>query len=221
MAVSGKLIKDMKKQTLFLLLAGLLTISTACNKSQETQTQKSAAAGVSEVTPVSSVQQEQPVEAKVTILKFSDYQCPACKHFVPIEKKLEEEFGDDINIVYKNFPLGMHSYAQLAARSAEAARKQGKFQQYHDLVFEGQAQWSQGNAEAIFIGYARSLELDLDKFRADMNSADMNRVVMDDRREGRELGVDSTPTFFINGDKVENNPATYEGFKALVDKYMD
>ena len=212
----------MKKQLLIILLAGFVSITTACNKSQEPKSNEVTTASASEVTPSESpVYEDQSIEAKVTVLKFSDFQCPACKYFVPFEEQLKEDYGDDINIVYKNFPLGMHSYAQLAARSVEAARKQGKFHEYHDLLFEGQEQWSQGNAEAIFIGYARSLELDVDMFRTDMNSAEMNRLVMEDRREGRELGVNSTPTFFVNGDKIESNPRSYEAFKAIIAGYMD
>ncbi len=198
------------------LLIGMLAISFACEKAPENRTE---APNSNQTT--SSVVAQSNIDAKVTLVKYSDYQCPACKYFVPFEEKLKEDFGDDINIVVKNFPLSMHPYAHVAGRSAEAARKQGKYQEMHDMIFDGQEQWSRGNAEATFIGYARALNMNVEQFQQDMNSADMNRIVMSDRREGLELGVGSTPTFFINGDKIENNPSTYPAFKALVEDYMD
>lgn len=206
----------MKRFFLPQLLAGIIVFGFACEKAPEN---RSATSNSNQV--ASSVTDQPAIEAKVTLVKYSDYQCPACKYFVPFEHQLKEDFGDDINIVVKNFPLSMHPYAHVAARSSEAARKQGKYQEMHDLIFEGQEQWSRGNAEAIFIGYAQSLEMNIEQFQQDMNSADMNRIVMNDRREGRDLGVSSTPTFFINGNKIENNPSTYPAFKALVERYMN
>ena len=161
-------------------------------------------------------QNEGESDAKINIVKYSDYQCPACKYFVSIEEQLKEEYGSDISITTKHFPLNMHEYSQLAARVAEAARAQGKFQEMHDMIFAGQEQWARGNAEAIFIGYAKSLDLDMEQFKNDMNSADMQRKVMADKRDGIGLNVNSTPTFFINGTKVENNPRTFEQFKMLI-----
>lgn len=205
----------MKRILLSQLFIGLLLIGFACEKAPDNRAEAASSEKVSAAI-------EQPnIDAKVTLVKYSDYQCPACKYFVPFEHQLKEDFGDDINIVVKNFPLSMHPYAHVAARSSEAARKQGKYQEMHDMIFEGQEMWSRGNAETIFIGYAQTLGLNVEQFKQDMNSADMNRIVMDDRREGRELGVASTPTFYINGDKVESNPSTYPAFKALVEKYMD
>lgn len=208
----------MKSNSFFNLLIALVVIGLACEKSPETNSQTQPA---SEATPASSVEVEQPINAKVELVKFSDYQCPACKYFVPFENQLKQDYGDDIKITVKHFPLSMHPYAHLAARSVEAARVQGKYKEMHDMIFEGQEQWSRGNAEATFIGYAQALELDVEKFQQDMNSADMNRIVMADRREGRDLGISSTPTFFVNGDKIESNPSTYPAFKAIIDRYMD
>jgi len=160
-------------------------------------------------------------EAIVEIVKYSDYQCPACKYYVPIEEQLKEAYGDKLVLTTKHFPLNMHEYAQLASRAAEAARAQGKYQEMHDMIFAGQEQWSRGNAESMFIGYANSLDLDVEKFRNDLNSADMQRIIMADKRQGMRLNVNSTPTYFINGEKVERNPRTFEEFKALVEQHMN
>ncbi len=207
----------MKSNSFFNLLIVIVAIGLACEKSPENKTETPVVPQSS----TASAETGQPVEAKVHLVKFSDYQCPACKVFVPFVNQLKQDFGDDIKVTYKHFPLSMHPYAHLAARSAEAARVQGKYKEMHDMIFAGQEQWSRGNAEATFIGYARALDLDVQKFQQDMNSADMNRIVMADRREGRDLGVNSTPTFFINGDKIENNPGSYPAFKAIVEQYMD
>ena len=160
-------------------------------------------------------------DAPVQIVKFSDYQCPACKFFVSIEQKIKEDYSDQVSIVTKHFPLYMHPYAHVASRSAEAARKQGKYKEMHDKIFEGQEVWSKGNAERLFIGYAEEIGLDTEVFTADMNSAEMNQIVMEQRKEGVRMGVNATPTFYINGIKVENNPQTYMGFKVLIDRELD
>lgn len=160
-------------------------------------------------------------EAEINIIKYSDYQCPACKYYVTIEKQLEEEYGDDISITTKHFPLNMHEHAQVASRAVEAARQQGKYQEMHDMIFTGQEQWARGNAEAMFIGYAKSLDLDMEQFRNDLNSADMQRIVMADKRAGLEQNVNSTPTFFINGQKLEQNPRTFQQFKAIIDGMLE
>ena len=160
-------------------------------------------------------------DAPVQIVKFSDYQCPACKFFVSIEQKIKEDYGDQVSIVTKHFPLSMHPYAHVASRSAEAGRKQGKYKEMHDKIFEGQEVWSKGNAERLFIGYAEEIGLDTEVFTADMNSAEMNQIVMEQRKEGVRMGVNATPTFYINGIKVENNPQTYMGFKVLIDRELD
>ncbi|HET8864687.1 MAG TPA: thioredoxin domain-containing protein [Gracilimonas sp.] len=166
-------------------------------------------------------QETEVSEAKINLVKYSDYQCPACKYFVSIEERLKQEYGDDISITTKHFPLNMHEFAQLASRAAEAARVQGKYQEMHDLIFAGQEQWAQGNAEAMFIGYAKSLDMDVEKFRSDLNSAEMQRIVMADKREGMNLNVNSTPTFYINGTRVEQNPRTFEAFKAIIDDMIN
>lgn len=206
----------MKRLFLYQLFIGLLCFGLACEKaSKENTNASSTASTASSTTPT-----ETPINAKVTLVKYSDYQCPACAYFMPFEEQLKVDFGDEVNIIVKHFPLSMHAYAHIASRSVEAARKQGKYKEMHEMIFAGQPQWSRGNAEATFIGYAESLDLDVEMFKKDMNSADMNRIVMNDRREGRDLGVSSTPTFFINGDKIQDNPSTYPAFKALVEEYM-
>lgn len=169
----------------------------------------------------SQASQDKQESAKVVITEYSDFQCPACAYFHPIVEKLKENYGDRLEVNYRYFPLNSHQYAALAARAAEAARNQGKFDAMHDLLFENQERWSgSGNPQPIFVNYAREIGLDVEQFKSDLNSAETQQAVMQQKQEGVERGVNSTPTFYINGEKVVTLPRTYEQFKALVDIYL-
>ena len=159
-------------------------------------------------------------ENVVTIVKYSDYQCPACAYFHPFTVKIKEDFGDKVKVVYKNFPLNSHRFSQISARAAEAARKQGKHQEMHNKLFENQATWSRGNAQTLILGYAQDIGLDMNQFKRDLNSAAMQQLILNDKQEGIDAGVGSTPTFFINGKKLANNPGNYDVFKTIVQSYM-
>lgn len=157
---------------------------------------------------------------RVEILKYSDFQCPACQSFVPMEEQLKREFGDMVQITYKHFPLNGFQFSRLAAHSAEAAREQGKFHEMHDLIFENQAEWSRGNAREHFESYAEQLNLDMEQFRQDVESDEIAQRVEHDRQEGVRRTVTSTPSFFVNGRKLQQNPQNYEQFKSIVELYM-
>jgi len=158
----------------------------------------------------------QPVE----ILKYSDYQCPACKLYIPLQDQLKREFGDMVTIEYRHFPLSGHRYAALASRSVEAAAEQGYREEMHDHIFEGQEIWSAGDAEEIFRRYAREIGLDMEKFEEDLNSEVVHDRVERQRAEGERRQVRATPTFFINGRRLQQNPQSYEQFRAIVEMYM-
>lgn len=157
---------------------------------------------------------------KVEILKYSDFQCPACRNFVPMEVQLKNEYGDMVEITYKHFPLSGFQFSRLAAHSAEAAREQGKFHEMHDLIFEHQAEWSRGNAREHFESYAEQLNLDMERFREDVESEEIAARVERDRQEGMRRMVNSTPTFFVNGRKLQQNPQNYDQMKSIVELYM-
>lgn len=164
---------------------------------------------------------EQTVEAQtVQILKYSDYQCPACKVYIPLQEELKREFGDKVQIEYRHFPLSGHRFADLAARSTEAARKQGKFTEMHDLIFQYQEVWSRGDAHDHFMDFAREIGLDIDQFEADLESDEVRQRVDSQRQEGVRRQVNATPTFFINGQRLRQNPQSYEQFKSIVELYM-
>lgn len=161
-------------------------------------------------------------EASVKLIEYSDFQCPACGNFYPVVKKMNEEFGDKLQIAYRHFPLKqVHKNAGLAAQAAEAAGKQGKFWEMHDKIFESQKKWSSDEeVKNVFIGYAEELELDKEKFEEDLNSEEIKNFVEEDVNSGEKAKVNSTPTFFLNGSKIEN-PRTYDEFKNVINKAIE
>ncbi len=151
-----------------------------------------------------------------TIVEYSDFQCPACGSYYPVIKELLAK-RPDIALVYRHYPLPQHGQAKAAAAAAEAAGAQGQFWAMHNMLFENQSVWSgKSSAPEIFIGYAAALKLNLDQFRADVASATTTAAINDDLASGRRSRVNGTPTFFINGQQVDN-PAGVEEFIKLID----
>ena len=156
-------------------------------------------------------------EAAATLIEYSDFQCPACGAYYPLVKQLSQEFGDKVLFVYRHFPLDQHKNAELASYAAEAAGKQDKFWEMHDLIFEGQKEWSDSeDARAFFAKYAASLNLVAEQFQKDIDSAEVKAKVEKDYQSGLNAKVNSTPTFFLNGKKLQN-PRSYEEFKKILD----
>lgn len=156
--------------------------------------------------------------SKVTIVEFGDYQCPACAAAHPIIKKILSEYDGKINFVFRNYPLPMHKNAQKAAQAAEAAATQGKFWQMHDKLYENQTKWAEvGDPQEIFIDYASELGLDKEVFKKELNDNKYTGLINSDSNDGEKLGVNSTPTFFFNGNKITGG-ATYSNLKELIDK---
>lgn len=156
--------------------------------------------------------------AGVVLIEYSDLQCPACKSYEPLLSQLTGEYGDRIAFVYRHFPLRTtHPYAEAAARAAEAAGKQGKFWEMHDLMFENQEEWSRGNYQQLFEGYAESLALNLDQYRRDIADQALIARVENHYQSGLAARVNSTPTFFLNGTKI-TNPRSYDELKSKVEE---
>jgi|SRR3990167_261600 len=155
--------------------------------------------------------------AKVTLIGYSDFQCPACGAYYSMTKQLIEEFGENIAFVYRHFPLRqIHKNAELAAQAAEAAGKQNKFWEMHDMIFENQKEWSnERNAKEFFMSYAETLSLNKDQFIVDFDSREIKNKISADYQSGLRFNVNATPTFFLNGEKLQN-PRNYEDFKSLI-----
>ena len=155
-------------------------------------------------------------DAKVVIVEFSDFQCPACKAAHPIVKRVTSEYGKKILFVYRHFPLiAAHQYALKAAEAAEAAGEQGKFWEYHDLLFANQENLKTENLKK----YAEELGLDMNKFNEALDSGKFKDKVTSDMDDGENLGVSSTPTFFIN-EQMHKGVLPYDQFKGLIDKEL-
>lgn len=159
-------------------------------------------------------------EATVTLVEYSDFQCPACAAFQPVLKTVLEQYGEKVKFEYKHFPLPIHSFAQQAALAAEAAGQQGKFFEYHDVLFQNQETWSKSAApQTLFVQYAQDLGLDVDLFKAHMKSSLLRDSVRADMAKGRELSITGTPTFFLNGKKMEIK--TFEDFATQIALAVD
>ena len=144
---------------------------------------------------------------KVTLTEYGDFQCPVCGQYYPIVKQIEAKYGDDITFIYKNFPLdSIHPNARAAHRAAESASKQGKFFEMYDLLYTNQTSWNTSpNAALIFEGYATDLKLNLDTFKKDFLSQEVNDTINADENEGKNLGVTGTPGFFLNGRALQDS----------------
>jgi protein-disulfide isomerase len=157
-------------------------------------------------------------DASVTLLEYSDYECPACASYSSIVDRLGNELGDKVKIIYRNFPLvTIHKNALPAAKAAEAAGLQGKFWEMHNLLFEKQSEWSkENNINDKLVGFAKDLGLDENKFKADFDSKEVEEKINSDIRLGTSLRINSTPTFYLNGTKL-SQISGYEDLKGKVE----
>lgn len=145
-----------------------------------------------------------PDSAKVKIVEFGDMQCPACAAAAPDLKKAQQADPDNVQVIFRFFPLSIHANAQISAQAAAAAGLQGKFWQLNELLFANQGDWqSLSDPTDQFLIYIRQLSLDESKFKADLNSEAVKKLVKDDLDYGNQIGIDRTPTFFINDKKLE------------------
>jgi protein-disulfide isomerase len=153
-----------------------------------------------------------PGDARITIVEFSDFECPYCALAVKQVKTLMAAYPKDIRLFYKQFPLSMHPHAQLAAEAALAAQEQGKFWEMHDMMFSNFRKLSREN----LLAWAQEIGLDADKFKAELDSGKFAAAVKKDTSEGDAAGVYGTPAFFING-KLYNGPMTMEAVKPILE----
>lgn len=144
-----------------------------------------------------------PANSPVTIVEFADYQCPFCAQINPQLKALLARYPE-AKFVFRHFPLiSIHANAVPAAMAAEAAHAQGKFWEMSDLLYDRQGEWDTlRNADEFFLGLARELQLDEAQFTAAYNDVAIRDRVYADLRLGEEMNVNSTPTFFYNGEPL-------------------
>ena len=143
-----------------------------------------------------------PADAPVTLVEYVDFQCPYCKaaHFEI--SRLRSAAPAQVRFIFRHFPLHhLHEFAELGAEAAEAAGAQGRFWEMHDLLFEHQEDLGPAGVRAL----ARMLELDTDRFKADLESRRFRARIEEDLRSGQQSGVHGTPSFFLNGEKYDGD----------------
>lgn len=151
-------------------------------------------------------------DATAYLVEFSDFQCPGCAAFAPVVSQIVEKHKDKLLFAYRHFPLDQHTFAMKAAIAAEAAARQGKFWEMADLLFANQTKLS----DERILQFAQSLQLDQSQFVQSLNDAAIKQKVEADRNYGIRIGINSTPTFFLNGNKL--NLINFEDLKRAVEK---
>ena len=159
--------------------------------------------------------------AKVTIVEFSEYQCPYCARYANDTLiQIMNTYGDNIYYVWRDLPLGFHQNAVPAALAARCAGDQGKYWEMHDQLFINQADWTkEENPQTTFANYALAIGLDVNQFTTCVQNQTFKSEIENDLQLGRQLGVQATPTFFINGQKVAG-AHPFEVFKAAIEKAL-
>ncbi|CAJ1505512.1 DsbA family protein [[Mycobacterium] burgundiense] len=156
----------------------------------------------------------------VTFVEFLDFECEACRAAFPMVEELRAEYGDRVNFVIRYFPIPSHFNAERAARAVESAAQQGKFEPMYKKMYETQSQWGEQRtpADSTFRGFATELGLDMATFDAAYSDpATLDRVNVD-VADGKALGVQGTPTFFLDGSKVEFR--SYQDLSAAVEQAL-
>jgi len=155
--------------------------------------------------------------AVVKIVEFGDFQCPACKAAAPPLKEAYAKNGNIVQIIYRHIPLPSHQNSDESAQASEAAALQGKFWEMYDLLYANQESWqSLPDPFSVFESFATTLSLDLKKFRSDYKSSDSTKNVQRDKADADKYGVSSTPTFFVNGEKI-TGAQSVEAWQKIID----
>jgi protein-disulfide isomerase len=215
----------MKKQTKIILGVVLAIALAVLGFSYLKAPGKTATVGNSGGFPAvtASDWQQKADSGEVTFVEYADFQCPACGAFNPLVQKLKAAYAGRVTFVFRHFPLAMHPNALPASLAAEAAGAQGKFFEMSDILFSKQAEWSDSKtATDIFVTYATVLGLDTEQFKKDMVREDLKQKIVDSYKGGIKAKVGGTPSFFINGVKVENPKGNtidevYAGYAKLLD----
>jgi len=152
-----------------------------------------------------------PADARITLVEFSDFECPYCSAAVKQVDNVMTAYPKDVKLIYKQFPLSMHPHAELAAEASLAARDQGKFWEMYEVLFKNSRQLSRNSILAM----AKDIGLDMDKFKADLDSEKYKKEVHKDIADGEDANVYGTPAFYING-KQYNGEVTLAALKPIL-----
>lgn len=156
-----------------------------------------------------------PKDAKITIVEFSDFECPFCKRGSATLNEVKKAYPKDVKVVFKNRPLPMHKNARSAAKASMAAHKQGKFWEYYQKLFDNVGKFN----DQFYADTAKELGLDVEKFKADMASPEVEAMVKADEAEADKLDVGGTPAFFVNGVSIQG-AQPFNSFKQVIDRWL-
>jgi protein-disulfide isomerase len=157
-----------------------------------------------------------PSDARVTLIEYGDFQCPACEAYFPVVEQLYNESSSTMKMVFRHFPLPQHPNAVPAAIASEAAAVQGKFWEMFSLLYGNHADWTEmPDPTSVFVGYATKIGLNIEQFKMDLASSTLKAKITASSDEGVKIGINQTPTFFVNG-KVIQNPQSYAAFKSII-----
>ena len=201
----------------FVLLGVYLNNPTPKNLDNNVQANKPAAASIRKIQKTEAVRGDS--KAPITLIEYSDYQCPFCSSAHDTLKQVMDKYGDQIAWVYRHFPLdSIHPYSRLAAQAAECANDQGKFWEYSDVIFEDQSVL--GNGQAGIVQIAEQVNLNMNKFNSCLESEKYADKVNEDYQEGIASGVTGTPAMFINGQLVKG-ALPLENFEQIIDSILE
>jgi protein-disulfide isomerase len=164
--------------------------------------------------------QRGPADAKIQMVEFSDFQCPACRYAEMPLRQIDAVYAGKIHFIFKHFPLRMHPWAKPAAVAAECAGRQGKFWEYHDRLYDKQDDWTNDKADDFFTGYAKDLKLDMPAWEACRRDPSVVASYEADIKDGDDAWVASTPTFFINGRRFAGGKQLAELGTLYMDKVL-
>lgn len=156
-----------------------------------------------------------PANAKVTVVEFSDFECPYCSRAANVTHQVREKYGDRVRVVFRQFPLSFHQNAQPSAEAALAAHAQGKFWEFHDKLFANQRQLDKASLET----YAKDTGLDLAKFKESVEKKAFADAIKADMKMGESVAVQGTPTMFVNGERIAN-PTDFASVSQAIDKAL-
>jgi protein-disulfide isomerase len=165
--------------------------------------------------PTAGAPAKGPDNAALTLVEFSDFQCPYCVEAVRKLNAVMDAYPGKVKLIFKQFPLDMHSQAALAADAAIAAHQQGKFWQMHDAMFAHRSELSRNTILAL----AKNVGLDMPRFQADLDSSAVKKIVTRDMADGDKAGVEGTPSVFINGQKY-NGSLELPAIKKILDEQL-
>lgn len=209
----------LKRTTMWVLVAGALVGSVFVLYKYEGAPSGNTAMIVDAVNPNDQI--SGTPGSKIILIEYGDFQCPACAKYEPLVQKIRQEYADRMVFVYRHFPLGQHKNAKITAYASEAAGKQGKFWEMHDKIYADQNKWanlSTNKAQEMLVGYASSFGLDPELFKKHMDSDEIQDKVGKDYQGGVKAGVNATPTFILNGKKIQ--PTSYDEFKQFIEEEL-